>query len=76
MLGDSGRNISLNLGIAAIAGYENVNGGETVLYDGALLKAGVALFMERAFVFRLKPTCQTKSCLSCTDVQKYFGVPI
>ncbi|MDV3950332.1 conjugal transfer protein TraO [Elizabethkingia anophelis] len=39
MLGDSGRNISLNLGIAAIAGYENINGGETVLYDGALLKS-------------------------------------
>ena len=35
LLGDAGKNISLNFGITGVAGYESVNRGENMLYDGA-----------------------------------------
>jgi len=35
LLGDARKNITLNLGISGIAGYESINRGEPLLYDGA-----------------------------------------
>tara|TARA_R110000744_G_scaffold90708_1_gene176130 strand:- start:13149 stop:13709 length:561 start_codon:yes stop_codon:yes gene_type:complete len=35
LLGDARKNITLNLGITGIVGYESINRGEAVLYDGA-----------------------------------------
>ncbi|OJV51698.1 MAG: conjugal transfer protein TraO [Bacteroidetes bacterium 43-16] len=35
LLGDSRKNIALNLALTGIVGYERLNRGETVLYDGA-----------------------------------------
>jgi hypothetical protein len=35
LLGDTRKNITLNAGITGVVGYENINRGETKLYDGA-----------------------------------------
>ncbi len=35
LLGDARKNIMLNLGITGVLGYETINRGETMLYDGA-----------------------------------------
>lgn len=35
LLGDSGKNITLNAAIAGVAGYESINRGEDLLFDGA-----------------------------------------
>ena len=35
LLGDSRKNIALNLAITGIVGYESINRGDAVLYDGA-----------------------------------------
>lgn len=35
LLGDAQKNIVLNFGLTGIVGYESLNSGETVLYDGA-----------------------------------------
>jgi len=35
--GDFMRNVNLNLGIGALVGYEQVNGGDELLYDGSIL---------------------------------------
>lgn len=35
LLGDARKNFTLNAGITAVAGYESINRGETMLYDGA-----------------------------------------
>ncbi|MFZ4860908.1 conjugal transfer protein TraO [Sphingobacterium sp. Mn56C] len=35
LLGDVRKNISLNLGITGVVGYESINRGEAMLYDGA-----------------------------------------
>lgn len=37
LLGDTHKNVTLNLGITAIIGYESINRGKTTLYDGAKL---------------------------------------
>jgi hypothetical protein len=34
-LGDARKNITLNFGITGVVGYESINRGETMLYDGA-----------------------------------------
>ena len=35
LLGDARKNITLNAGITGVVGYENINRGEKMLYDGA-----------------------------------------
>lgn len=35
LLGDARKNITLNFGITGVVGYETINRGETMLYDGA-----------------------------------------
>lgn len=35
--GDSMRNVNLNLGISGFVGYEQVNRGKSILFDGSLL---------------------------------------
>lgn len=35
LLGDNRKNITLNLGITGVIGYESINGGETMLFDGS-----------------------------------------
>ena len=35
LLEDNRKNITLNFGITGVVGYENINRGETMLYDGA-----------------------------------------
>lgn len=35
LLGDTRKNITLNTAITGVVGYENINRGETMLYDGA-----------------------------------------
>ena len=35
LLGDARKNITLNFGITGVLGYESINQGETMLYDGA-----------------------------------------
>ncbi|MDN3692290.1 conjugal transfer protein TraO [Chryseobacterium tructae] len=35
LLGDSRKNITLNAGIMGVVGYESINRGEAMLYDGA-----------------------------------------
>lgn len=35
LLGDARKNITLNLGITGVVGYESINRGEAMLYDGA-----------------------------------------
>ena len=35
LLGDARKNITLNAGITGVVGYENINRGEMMLYDGA-----------------------------------------
>lgn len=35
LLGDARKNFTINLGITGVAGYESVNRGEAILYDGA-----------------------------------------
>lgn len=35
LIGDSGKNIALNLALTGVVGYETINRGETVLYDGS-----------------------------------------
>lgn len=35
LLGDTRKNITLNLGITGVVGYESINRGEAMLYDGA-----------------------------------------
>ncbi|WP_407503344.1 conjugal transfer protein TraO [Elizabethkingia miricola] len=37
--GDAMRNVNLNLGIGGLAGYEQVNTGNELLYDGSMLTA-------------------------------------
>jgi len=37
LVGDSMRNVNLNLGIGALGGYEMVNRNKSILYDGSLL---------------------------------------
>lgn len=37
LLGDTRKNIALNLGLTGVVGYESINKGETLLYDGAKL---------------------------------------
>lgn len=37
LLGDAGRNITLNTGLTAVAGYESINRGEALLQDGAVI---------------------------------------
>ncbi|MFW2135527.1 conjugal transfer protein TraO [Chryseobacterium sp. TY4] len=37
LIGDSMRNVNLNFGLGALAGYEVVNRNEPILYDGSLL---------------------------------------
>lgn len=35
LVGDAGKNITLNFGITGVAGYQSINRGEAMLYDGA-----------------------------------------
>lgn len=35
LLGDARKNITINLGITGVVGYESINLGEAILYDGA-----------------------------------------
>ena len=35
LLGDARKNITINLGITGVVGYESINRGEAILYDGA-----------------------------------------
>lgn len=35
LLGDARKNVTLNLGITGVVGYESINRGEAMLYDGA-----------------------------------------
>lgn len=35
LLGDAGKNITLNAGITGVVGYESINRGKALLYDGA-----------------------------------------
>ncbi|SFW67280.1 conjugal transfer protein TraO [Chitinophaga sancti] len=35
LLGDARKNITLNLGITGVVGYESINHGDTMLYDGS-----------------------------------------
>jgi hypothetical protein len=35
LLGDARKNITLNFGITGVVGYESINRGEAMLYDGA-----------------------------------------
>jgi len=37
LLGDAGRNVTLNAGLTAVAGYESINRGENLLQDGAIV---------------------------------------
>lgn len=37
LVGDAGRNITLNAGLTAVAGYESINRGENLLQDGAII---------------------------------------
>lgn len=37
LLGDAGKTITLNAGITAVAGYETINRGKAILYDGATI---------------------------------------
>ena len=37
LLGDAGRNITLNAGLTAVVGYESINRGENLLQDGAII---------------------------------------
>ena len=37
LLGDARKTITFNTGVSAVAGYETINQGETLLYDGATL---------------------------------------
>jgi hypothetical protein len=37
LLGDAGKNVSINAGITAVAGYESINRGKQALFDGAVL---------------------------------------
>lgn len=37
--GDFMRNVNLNLGIGALVGYEQVNGGNELIYDGSMLSS-------------------------------------
>lgn len=39
LLGDARKNVTLNAGITAVAGYETINRGESLLYDGAKLES-------------------------------------
>lgn len=38
LFGDAGKNISINAGITVVGGYESINRGEQMLYDGAMIK--------------------------------------
>jgi len=38
LLGDAGKNINLNAGLTAVIGYESINRGEQLLYDGAVIR--------------------------------------
>jgi len=40
LLGDARKNVTLNAGITGIVGYENINQGEAMLYDGAKITSG------------------------------------
>lgn len=61
LLGDSRKNIALNAGISGIVGYEHINRGETMLFDGAkivsednfIYGAGVRLTFEKYLSDRL-----------------------
>ena len=37
LLGDARKNITINLGITGVVGYESINRGEAILYDGWVL---------------------------------------
>ncbi|MGO4709017.1 conjugal transfer protein TraO [Chryseobacterium sp. 2TAF14] len=37
--GDSMRNVNVNLGISGLVGYEEVNRGDAILYDGSVLES-------------------------------------
>lgn len=45
LLGDTRRNIALNAGVTAVAGYETVNRGKVILYDGAKIRS------EEGFIY-------------------------
>lgn len=40
LLGDNRKNITLNLALTGVIGYETINRGETLLYDGAKILTG------------------------------------
>ncbi len=40
LMGDAGKNISLNFGITGVVGYESINRGGAMLYDGAKIVSG------------------------------------
>jgi len=43
LVGDSMRNVNLNLGISGLVGYEQVNRGKSILFDGSLLNTTESL---------------------------------
>jgi len=79
LLGDALKNITLNLGITGVIGYESINRGESILYDGAkilsednfIYGAGGRItfetYLSDRFVFLLQ--CRTK-VLWGTDLQQ------
>lgn len=76
LLGDTRKNITLNLGITGIVGYESINRGEAMLYDGARILSEDNFVTEQADGSHLKRTCQTDLYLSCKGVQRSCGVHI
>ena len=80
LLGDAYKNITINAAITGVVGYENINRGESMLYDGAkilsednfIYGAGVRLTFETYLSDRFLIILQGRTkVLWSTDLQQF-----
>lgn len=67
MLSDGSKTFFLSAGISALAGYETVNGGKKLLFDGSTLRD------KDGFLYGGAVTLQAETCLTDKLVLLFYG---
>ena len=70
---DPGKNVFLNIGASGLMGYETVNGGKGLLFDGAVLKKHESFIYGGAVILEAETYLQTRSSCYCVFVNVFFG---